>query len=269
MVAEVTRIATDSNLDIKTVQQQAALAQQTCLTSELAVLTPGQRRDFNELMGKPFDLALLRRSDGNRPPSLTFIYGLEGRNSYVLLGDHAVQRELRLSAEQSMKVDKIVKEADADLTTIRLDILKHTARDFSELDLAEKRRTVRAILDRAAAVHQKTSLQVRQILTDEQSAKLDAKLIQLIGARALDSESVASRLRLSKEQKSALAALNARFIQAMAPLVVVRQQSDFDHATYDKNLEKLEGAARAILTVEQKQMLDKMAQNTEKVSPAK
>jgi hypothetical protein len=222
-------------------------------------LTAKQRKDFNDLMGKPFDLERLRNSDGKRPPSLTFIFGLGGANSYVLLGDASVRRELQLSEAQSETIKRLLQQGDKDLTAVRLDVLKNAGRDFSEMELAEKRRTVRAILARVAPIYQKKTSEILQVLSGEQAAKLDRKLVQLVGARSLDSERVAAGLQLTAEQRSAIARLNAQFVDVMAPLVVVRERSDFDQATYDKNLEKLEAAERSILSIEQKKTLEKLA----------
>lgn len=59
MVEEVTNLATNADLDIATVQKRAEVAKQECFARMLEVLNEGQKKDFFDLLGKPFDVKLL------------------------------------------------------------------------------------------------------------------------------------------------------------------------------------------------------------------
>jgi len=98
--------------------------------------------------------------------------------------------------------------------------------------------------------------QVLKILTPEQARKFDEQAIRTFGPRAIEAESVASRLKLSEEQKAAFAKLAADFDDATAPFIVVRKDWDLDEQ-YDTEMKKLDAAIKAMLTNEQRQMLDK------------
>jgi hypothetical protein len=60
MVDEVTKLALDPDLDVATIQQRSTQAQQKHFKDLLAVLTKQQRKDFEQLLGKPFNLELLK-----------------------------------------------------------------------------------------------------------------------------------------------------------------------------------------------------------------
>lgn len=140
MVAKVKQVALSPELDTATIEREAARARKVCFDGMLAVLTAEQRRDFDQLLGKPFDLELLKRSDEERPPALTFVFGLSGQTSFALVNLPETRRKLGLTDEQSAKIQPILKKADEDVTALRLKTLKSLAADFTKLELDEQRR---------------------------------------------------------------------------------------------------------------------------------
>lgn len=259
MVQEVTQLATDPTKNIKEIQEKAKLAEENCRKEYLKLLTDEQRRRFDELLGKPFDLDLLKHADGKKRRSLTFIFGLTGETQFVLTSQPDVRKELALTAEQAEQIQSLAKKADQDVTALRLSTLNAVKADFSEVKDEEKTRIAKTILDGAASINRETNDKVWQILNSEQRDVLNKRLVQLIGARALDSQPIAALLKLTPEQKTAYAKLSAEFDTKTATLRVVRNPTDFDQQTFDKHLSELEKAIRAILTAEQSQQLDKLA----------
>lgn len=59
MVEEVTKIVTNVDLDVATVQARADAAERDCYAKMLGVLNEKQKKDFDALLGKPFDVKLL------------------------------------------------------------------------------------------------------------------------------------------------------------------------------------------------------------------
>ena len=124
------------------------------------------------------------------------------------------------------------------------------------MSVDEKRKTAKAILAEAEPIHVGATQQVLKILTPEQAAKFDEQAMRTFGPRAIEAESVASRLKLSEEQKAAFAKLAADFDDATAPFIVVRKEWDLDEQ-YDTQMKKLDAAIKAMLTDEQRRTLDK------------
>jgi hypothetical protein len=252
---EVGKLAADPKLDTATRNERLQAAKKSCLDRELEVLSEKQRKAFDEIMGKPFDLDLLQTVEGVKPKALTFIFPMRGDSAYFLLSSNEMQRALKISAEQATQIDTILKQADHDMTAVRLSVLKKLEKDFANLSADQKRQTVRAILDGVEPVHHEATRQVLKVLTREQAAKFDEQSLRRLGPRAIVADSVAARLELSNDQKSAVAKLMAQFDEATAPLVVVRRQADLDKS-YDAELEKLNTTIRAILTERQRQKLE-------------
>lgn len=59
MMQELTKIVTNVDLDIATVQARADAAERDCYAKMLGVLNEKQKKDFDALLGKPFDVKLL------------------------------------------------------------------------------------------------------------------------------------------------------------------------------------------------------------------
>lgn len=258
MIKEVTSLATNVDKSIAEVKQGAAAAEQNYYQACLALLTAKQRQDFVELLGKPFDQELLSRLAGKKPRSMTFVSGLTGQNQYALVNIPDTRQQLALTDAQASQLQALLKKSDADLTEVRLRVLKSTEQDFAELELDEQRRLVKVILEGAAAIQGETRRKVWQILDAQQREVLDKTLVRLAGARSIESESIASMVKLTADQKAGFAKLMAAFEQKASPLRVVRAQRDFDHETFDKLLAELESAIRALLTPEQLGQLEAM-----------
>ena len=253
MAQEMTKLATDPSLNLPTIEQKVQIAQQSCLKSCVAVLSVEQREVFNKLIGQPFELDLLKRSDGVKPRPLTFVFGLGGQNAFVLIG--AMRKDLGLSESQSKQVQALLKKTDQDLTKTRLEVLKGADKAFPDMTAEEQYHVVKTILASAATIHRETTAEIVKVLSAEQYALLDKKLVQKIGARAIESDSIATRLELTDNQKSALTVLTDEFDLATAPLRVVRDQASFDYKSFERKLAEFEVAARQILTPAQKMTL--------------
>ena len=256
MVQQVKQFELDVNIPIAEVQEKAALAQKNYVRDVLALLTDQQRRDFDQLLGKPFDQELLKHSDGAKPRCLTFIFGLSGQNQWQLAVIPETRRELELSDQQMQQIQTLADQADKDLTKLRLATLKGATADFPDLELTEKQRIVRVILDGAAAIDRETNRKVWRILDEKQHSRLHAALLRIVGTRAIASGSIAATLKLSADQRAAYAKLNAEFETKTAALRVVRSRADFDQKVYEEALAELEKGAAALLTAEQRQQLD-------------
>jgi len=257
LIDEVTRLALDVDQDVKVVEQKADAAKRECLKVSLSLLTDQQRQDLASLMGRPFNLSLLKLPNDQVPRPLTFVFGLNGQNAFVLLSSDDARKELALSKLQAKEFSAILRRTDMALTDLRVKTLKGADKDFQDLDPADQSRLVRTILDGAKGVNASTMDQVRKLLTPEQIGKLERILIRTIGARAIEFEPIADRLKLTDEQKSSFARLVANFDEATAALRVVYEQKYFDYQQFDRALAKLEAATRALLTPEQaKELVD-------------
>ena len=263
MTEQVQQLALDVAMPISEVKEKADLAQQNFMRDLLALLTEQQRRDFDRLLGEPFDRELLRHSDGTKPRSLTFVFGLSGQNPWQLAVIPAMRQTLALSDEQLQQIESLAKQADKDLTKLRLATLNGAAADFSDLPLKEKQRVVRAILDGAAASDVEMNQKVWQILDQKQCDRLQALLVQTVGARAIASASIAEVLKLSAEQRASFAKLNAEFEKKTAVMRVVRSHADFDHKAYDDQFANLEKETQALLTDQQRRQLETLKQSVE------
>ncbi|HEY4262372.1 MAG TPA: hypothetical protein VGM98_19580, partial [Schlesneria sp.] len=84
-VNRVRLLAKDPNVERETIEEQTEIAKQESLKSSLAILTARQRADLQALMGKPFDVELLKYPDGQAPRPLTFVFGIDGKNAFLLV----------------------------------------------------------------------------------------------------------------------------------------------------------------------------------------
>jgi hypothetical protein len=252
------KLAEDYTLDVNTLKERFEQAKQDCLKRELALLSDQQRKKFEELFGKPFDLELLENASGVKPRALTVIFPSRGHSATFLLGSPATQQAIGLSAEQVAQLKEILDRANRDLTAVRLGILKKSDTDFRDLSLDEKRKTAKKILAEAEPLRRAATQDVLKVLTPEQAAKFDDQAIKIFGPRAIEADSIAARLKLSDDQKAAFAKLVAEFDDTTAPLIVVRRQSDLDQQ-YDVEMRKLDAAILALLTAQQREMLESKA----------
>lgn len=253
-VKRVQLLAKDPEVDRATIEEQAEVAKQESMKSSLAILTAKQRADLQVLLGKPFDVELLKYPDGQAPRPLTFVFGIDGKNAFLLLNS-PLKKELELSETQSKQIQELLQQYDKNLTSIRLSVLKGADKSFPDLSVDEQRRVVRTILTESASAQRATKQEVLQVLSAEQLHKLEQAIVRLIGARAIEFDSIASRLQLSADQLAAAGKRIAEFEETTAPLRVVRDQSKFDVLTFDKQLAQLEAALRGLLTAEQAKML--------------
>ncbi|MDB5345118.1 MAG: hypothetical protein JWP89_3495 [Schlesneria sp.] len=253
-VKRVTLLAKDPSVDRETIEEQAEIAKQESLKSSLAVLTARQRADLQVLLGKPFDVELLKYPDGQAPRPLTFVFGIDGKNAFLLVNS-PLKQELELSESQSKQIKEALQKNDKNLTSIRLSVLKGADKSFPDLSIDEQRRLVQTILAESASVHRETKQEVLQILSTDQRHQLEQAIVRLIGARAIEFDTIATRLQLTAEQTATVAKRIAEFEETTAPLRVVRDQSKFESLTFDKQLGKLEAALRGILTPEQAKAL--------------
>ena len=251
----IRKLATDTSLGPREMKDRFEQAKLDCLEKELKVLTETQRKEFDELFGKPFDLELLERVDGVKPRALTVIFPSRGNSAYFFLAPDRLQESLGVSSAQATQIEQIVKQADADLTVVRLGVLKKLEKDFRELPEEEKRKVAKSILDAGAPINREAAKELLKILTPDQIAKFDQLAMRNMGPRAIEAESVATRLKLTDEQKAVFAKLTAEFDDTTAPWIVVRRNIDIDRR-YDGETKKLEAAILAILTPEQRQMLE-------------
>jgi hypothetical protein len=253
-VKRVTLLAKDPTVDRETIEEQAEIAKQESMKSSLAILTARQRADLQVLLGKPFDVELLKYPDGQAPRPLTFVFGIDGKNAFLLVNS-SLKQELELSESQSKQIKEALQKNDKNLTAIRLSVLKGADKSFPDMSVDEQRRLVHTILTESARVHGETKQEVLQILSTEQLHQLEQAIVRSIGARAIEFETIAARLQLTAEQAATVAKLIAEFEETTAPLRVVRDQSKFDSLTFDRHLGKLEAALRGILTPEQAKAL--------------
>lgn len=249
-VKRVTLLAKDPSVDRETIEEQAEIAKQESLKSSLAILTARQRADLRVLLGKPFDVELLKYPDGQAPRPLTFVFGIDGKNAFLLVNS-SLKQELELSETQAKQITEAFQKNDKNLTAIRLAVLKGADKSFPDMGVEEQRRIVHTILTESARVHRETKQDVLQILSAEQLHKLEQAIVRSIGARAIEFDTIATRLQLTAEQTATVAKLITEFEETTAPLRVVRDQSKFDSLTFDKALKKLEVAMRSLLTPEQ------------------
>lgn len=259
MVDEVTRLALDVDQDGKIIEQKANAAKKECLKASLSVLTDQQRLDLAALMGRPFNLDLLKVPNDQLPRPLTFVFGLNGQNAYVLLSSPDVRKELALSPLQAREFSAILRRADMALTDLRIKTLQGADADFLDLPPAGQLRIVRRILDGAKRVHADTANQVKKLLTPEQLVRLEKHLVRTIGARAIEFDSIAERLKVTDQQQSAFAKLVEDFDEQTAALRVVYEQKYFDYQEFDRALARLEAATRALLTPQQAKELVELA----------
>ena len=190
-------------------------------------------------------------------------YGLSGQNPWQLAVIPAMRQTLALSDEQLRQIESLAKQADKDLTKLRLATLNGAVADFSDLPLKEKQRVVRVILDGAAASDLEMNQKVWQILDQKQRDRLQSLLVQAVGARAIASPSIAEVLKLSAEQRASFAKLNAEFEKKTAVLRVVRSTADFDHKAYNDQLANLEKETQALLTDQQRRQLETLKQSVQ------
>jgi hypothetical protein len=249
-VKRVTLLAKDPGVDRETIEEQAEIAKQESLKSSLAILTTRQRADLQVLLGKPVDVELLKYPDGQAPRPLTFVSGLDGKNGFLLVISK-FKKELQVSESQNNQINEALQKNDKNLTSIRLSVLKGADKSFPDMSVEEQHRIVHTILTESARVHRETKQEVLQILSAEQLRKLEQTLVRLIGARAIEFDTIATRLQLTAEQTATVAKLITEFEETTAPLRVVRDQSKFDSLNFDKALKKLEVAMRSLLTPEQ------------------
>lgn len=259
MAKEVTALALDTKLDPKTLEQKADAAKRECFRASLAVLTEQQQKDLKGLVGRPFNLAMLKYGNGELPRPLTFVFGLTGQNWFVLMSSAETRKELELSKLQTTEFQRILTKADADMTAVRLAVLKGADKDFPDMTAGEQLAVAKKILDSATGIHQDAGRQISKLLTPEQTDKLDKRLVRMIGARSIEADSIAARLKLTDAQKAEFAKLSAKFDERTASLRVVHQQSDFDYQSFDKILKEFEESARAMLTPEQRATLANLA----------
>ena len=254
VLKRIALLARDPSVDRQTIKEQSELAKQESYQNSLALLTARQRTDLQALLGKPFDVELLKYPDGQVPRPLTFVYGIDGKNAFLLVNS-PLKKELELSESQSKQIKEALQKNDKNLTSIRLSVLKGADKSFPDLSVEEQRQVVHTILTEAAGVNRETQQEVLQILSTEQLHKLEQVIVRLIGARAIEFDTIATRLQLSAEQTATVAKLMAEFEETTAPLRVVRDQSKFEALNFDKALKKLEAAMRSLLTPEQAKAL--------------
>ena len=254
LVSQATAFVTDSALDIETVKAKVELARRTCFISSVAILSPEQKSTLRELIGKPFDLETLKPGY-QVPRPLTFVYGVTGRNGFLLVRSRDVMRELKLSESQFSDLQTRFQDLDRRLTEARLAVLKPAAKDFPDMTLEEQKSVVRAILDSSRKIVNETRRDILGILAPEQAATLDKQLVRVIGARSIEADSIARRLKLTDDQKIAVAKRIAEFDEATAPLRVVQVQADFDSVPFDKQLATLEADLRSLLSSDQANLL--------------
>lgn len=255
MVDEVTRLALDVDQDGKLIEQKANAAKKECLKASLSVLTDQQRQDLAALMGRPFNLELLKVPNDQLPRPLTFVFGLNGQNAFVLLSSPDVRKELGLSPAQAREFSAILRRADMALTDLRVKTLQGADTDFFDASPATQLKIVRKILDGAKTTHSETADQVRKLLTPEQLVRLEKHLVRTIGARAIEFAPIADRLKVTDQQQAAFATLVEDFDEQTAALRVVYEQKYFDYQEFDRALAKLEAATRALLTPDQAKAL--------------
>lgn len=254
MVKEVTRLATDPKLDLKTIEERADQAKRTYFISVVTILTDEQKTALRELIGKPFELDALK-SGYQLPRPLTFVFGVTGRNGFVLLNTKDVQKDLKLQQSQLSDIRAKLKQLDDQLTTVRLSVLKGADKDFPDMTLEEQQRIVKTILDSTYKAYEDRGPELLALLTPEQIMRLDKQLVRVIGARALTVDTIAARVKLTDEQKAAAEKLEAKFDETTAPLRVVQTQSDFEADVFEKHLARFEAAMRSLLTSDQAKVL--------------
>ena len=113
MVEQVNRLALNVEMPVQEVQEKADLAQKDYMRAVLASLTERQRQDFDQLMGKPFNQELLKNSDGTKRRSLTFVFGLSGKNQWALATFPETRRQLALSDKQDQQIQALAGQATA------------------------------------------------------------------------------------------------------------------------------------------------------------
>lgn len=259
MVDEVTRLALDVDQDGKVIELKANAAKKECLKASLSVLTDQQRQDLAALMGLPFHLELLKVPNDQLPRPLTFVFGLNGQNAYVLMSSPDVRKELELSPLQAREFSAILRRADLALTDLRLKTLQGADADFLDAGPATQLKIVRKILDGAKTIHADIADQVRKLLTPEQLVRLEKHLVRTIGARAIEFAPIADRLKVTTQQTAAFATLVNDFDEQTAALRVVYEQKYFDYQEFDRALARLEVATRALLTPDQTKQLVELA----------
>jgi Spy/CpxP family protein refolding chaperone len=256
--AEFKKLAVDVSLDVNTLKERFERGKQDVLARELAVLTDQQRQKFEALFGKPFDLELLENASGVKPRALTVVFPSRGRSATFLLGSKETQQALGLTGDQVSRLTEIIDRSNRELTAVRLGILKKGDKDFRDLSEDDKRKTAKKILADAEPIRQAATQDVRKVLTPEQADKFDDQAIKIFGPRAIEADAIAARLKLTDDQKAAFAKLIAEFDDATAPLIVVRRQTDLDKK-YDAAMKKLDTDIFAILTPDQRKMLEAKA----------
>ena len=260
---ELRKMAVDPEVSRESLQLRNRRTQRACFEANRALLTDKQRMAFDELMGKPFDLELLERADGERPRSLTFVFTMTGRNGFVLLNSPKLQKTLKITDEQDQQIQKLLKQYDLDLTAIRLGTLKKLPKDFAGLEPDEKLRIAISILDETASVHDRTATAIAKILSKQQWEQLECEIVRSVDVRAIESPSIAKRVGFTNEQTAAFTKLRNRLHQQIAPLLVVRSLDKFDQTTYDKALSKFSEDVRSLLTAEQAAQLSEMTNDSQ------
>ena len=169
----------------------------------LQLLTPEQRRVWEELVGEPFfPPPSLHRS--GRVRSFEF----PGLGSPVSLTKyHWVRRELDLSDEQREKMDDVFATWDERQLWAQEQMLAGSQGDEWQ--------AVAVSLRQAAS---ETSSSIQEILSPAQSSRLDQLAIQRQGLFALTKPEIVRELDLDAEQKRQIDALVARFQMSLGQL---------------------------------------------------
>ena len=257
----IAKTASSLELDSNQRAELVATEQKVQYDEILNQLSDDQRKAFDKLLGKKFDLELLKNVQGKKGRSLIFVFDRNWRNGHSLLANDEVKNEIGLSSEQQEKLNRLFRTTDERVTAVRLEILKGLDVDFSELDEAEKTEVGLKIVEGVRPIFRETEQDVAEILNTDQLAELDRKLIQVIGVRAIGSKRVALLLGLTVDQRRAFAEAEAEFERKTSPLRVVRSTKEFDRKQESRLKASFETTSKELLTPKQLEKLELLMKN--------
>lgn len=129
--------------------------------------------------------------------------GQGGASIAQLVGRADVQKDIKLSAEQKSKIEKINSDAQAQRQSMFEEMRNGGGGDRQ------------AMMGQFQKMQEDIDKKVEAVLNDEQKARITQIKVQLQGARALMDTKIQSELKLSVDQKKKIADLQSKQQQAM------------------------------------------------------
>jgi Spy/CpxP family protein refolding chaperone len=170
----------------------------------------------------------------------------------MMMSSQPVQEELKLSAEQSAKIDAIAKQMRQDAMEI--------ISGLQDLTPEEREEELPNVMEMVSDSAKELQSQVDDILDDEQTARMNELSLQRRGVDALDDKKVIEALKVTDDQKKELASI--RDEAGAKQEEIIKEGLGGDRNEMRQKIQALQketgDKALAVLTTEQRDAFDEL-----------